>query len=127
MIRKLDHVGIMVKDADASLKFYTEIMGMSLLNRVAMGDGAELIFLGYPGSEDVELELISRGHDGLSPEGIVHHLAFTVGDIEAELERLKGLGVQLLDVVPREIPALNGTKIAFFLGPDGEHLELVQP
>lgn len=127
MIKKLDHVGIMVKDADVSLKFYTEIMGMSLLRRVELGDGAELIFLGYAGSDDVELELISRGHDGLSPEGIVHHLAFTVSDIEAELERLKGLGVQLLDVVPREIAALNGTKIAFFLGPDGEHLELVQP
>lgn len=127
MIQKLDHIGIMVKDAEASLAFYTEIIGMSLQSRVELADGTQLIFLEFPGSEDVQLELVSRGHDGLSAEGIVHHIAFTVSDIDATLERLKQAGVQLLDVVPREIAPLNGAKIAFLTGPDGEHIELFQP
>jgi lactoylglutathione lyase len=55
----------------------------------------------------------------------VNHLAFTVENITAELERLKEAGVKLVDEEPRVI--LNGTvKIAFFQGPNGEKLELVE-
>jgi lactoylglutathione lyase len=55
----------------------------------------------------------------------VHHIAFTVSDIEAELDKLRARGVRLIDETPRTI--LNGVKIAFFFGPDGERLELFQP
>ncbi|CAG7628151.1 Ethylmalonyl-CoA/methylmalonyl-CoA epimerase [Paenibacillus solanacearum] len=125
MIHKLEHIGVMVNDMDASVKFYTEVIGLQLVNRAKLDDGVELGFLSFPGSSDIELELIGRGSDGLSDSGKVHHIAFTVSDIEAEVERLKGLGVRMMDQAPRVI--LNGVKIAFFYGPDGERLEFFQP
>lgn len=127
VIHKLEHIGLMVKDVDVSVQFYTELMQMTLVNRVKLPDGVELAFLSFPGANDIQLELIGRGHDGLAEEGIVHHIAFTVSDIEAEIARLQAANVQMLDVVPREISALHGARIAFFVGPDGEHLELFQP
>jgi lactoylglutathione lyase len=125
MVHKLEHIGVMVKDMDTSIRFYTEILGMKLIERVKLNEEVELSFLGFPGSDDVQIELINRGHEGMSDEGLVHHIAFTVSDIEAELERIKNLNVRLLDETPRTI--LDGRKIAFFFGPDGERLEFFQP
>jgi lactoylglutathione lyase len=125
MIHKLEHIGVRVNDMDASVRFYTEVLGMRLVNRAALEDGAELGFLAFPGSEQVEIELIGRGSDGLSDSGKVHHIAFTVSDIEEEIARLKSHGVEMIHEVPLEI--LGGIKIAFFFGPDGERLELFQP
>jgi lactoylglutathione lyase len=125
MIRKLEHIGVMVKDMDASIRFYTEVLGMRLVKRKALKDGAELGFLAFPDSGNIEIELIGRGHDGLPDNGIVHHIAFTVSDIQAEIDRIKSLGVQLTDETPRTI--LDGDLIAFFFGPDGERLEFFQP
>lgn len=125
MIRKVEHIGVYVQDMEESIRFYTEVLGMRLAARKQVSPELELGFLSFPGSEQVEIELIGRGTDGMSDAGIVHHIAFTVTDIEAELERLKGLGVRLLDETPREI--LGGVKIAFFFGPNGERLEFFQP
>lgn len=125
MIHKLEHIGVMVKDMDASIVFYTEVLGMKLVNRVRLDEEVELGFLSLPGNENIEIELINRGHAGMSNEGLVHHVAFTVSDIEAEVERLKKLNVRMLDETPRII--LDGVKIAFFFGPDGERLEFFQP
>ncbi|WP_282939757.1 VOC family protein [Paenibacillus sp. RC67] len=125
MIHKLEHIGVMVKDMDASIRFYTEVLGLRLVKRVALADGAELGFLSFPGSEQIEIELIGRGREGLPDNGVVHHIAFTVSDIQSEIDRLKGLGVKLMDETPRMI--LEGDLIAFFFGPDGERLEFFQP
>ncbi|WP_028550093.1 VOC family protein [Paenibacillus sp. UNC451MF] len=125
MIHKLEHIGVMVKDMDASIRFYTEVLGLRLVKRVALADGAELGFLSFPGSEQIEIELVGRGREGLPDNGVVHHIAFTVSDIQSEIDRLKGLGVKLMDETPRMI--LDGDLIAFFFGPDGERLEFFQP
>lgn len=125
MIRKLEHVGVRVNDVDTSIRFYTEVIGMKLAGREKLADGVELAFLSFADTDNVEIELIGRGSDGLSDAGKVHHIAFTVSDIEAEWERLKELGVKLIDDAPKVI--LDGVKIAFFYGPDGERLEYFQP
>jgi lactoylglutathione lyase len=52
-------------------------------------------------------------------------LAFTVDNIESELVRLKESGVHLLDEKPRSV-LRDTVKIAFFNGPNGEKLELVE-
>lgn len=125
MIHKLEHVGVRVNDMDASIRFYTEVLGLRLVKRAALEDGVELGFLSFPGSDNVEIELIGRGSDGLSDSGKVHHIAFTVSDIEDEIARLKSHGVQMIHETPQTI--LDGAKLAFFFGPDGERLELFQP
>jgi len=124
-VKKLEHIGIMVKDMDESIKFYTEMLGMRLDRRVALNETVELSFLAFPGQESVEIELIGGVYgDALSSDGIVNHVAFTVDDIEAEIARLVAAGVNMIDTTPRTI--LHGIKIAFFYGPNGEKLELFQ-
>jgi lactoylglutathione lyase len=120
---KMEHVGIMVNDMDESLAFYQNILGLELRNREWLNDTIELAFLFFPEQPSVEVELIYGGP--VENEGIVNHLAFRVENIEAELARFKEAGVKLVDEEPRSI--LNGTvKIAFFQGPNGEKLELVE-
>lgn len=125
MIKKLEHIGVYVNDMDESIRFYTEVLGMRLVDRKRLANQVELSFLSFAETGNVELELIGRGTDGMPDAGIVHHVAFTVSDIEAEVKRLKELGVRMLDEEPRVI--LDGVKIAFFFGPNGERLELFQP
>jgi lactoylglutathione lyase len=120
---KMEHVGIMVNDMDESLAFYQNILGLELRNREWLNDTIELAFLFFPEQPSVEVELVYGGP--VENEGIVNHLAFTVESIEAELVRFKEAGVKLIDEEPRSI--LNDTvKIAFFQGPNGEKLELVE-
>jgi lactoylglutathione lyase len=120
---KMEHVGIMVNDMDESLAFYQNILGLELRNREWLNETIELAFLFFPEQPSVEVELIYGGP--VENEGIVNHLAFRVENIEAELARFKEAGVKLVDEEPRSI--LNGTvKIAFFQGPNGEKLELVE-
>ena len=120
---KMEHVGIMVNDMDESLAFYQDILGLELRHREWLNDTVELSFLFFPEQPSVEVELVYGGK--VENEGIVNHLAFTVENIEAELVRFKEAGVKLVDEEPRSI--LNETvKIAFFQGPNGEKLELVE-
>ncbi|WP_254842776.1 VOC family protein [Bacillus sp. MRMR6] len=119
----MEHVGIMVKNMDESLAFYQNILGLELRNREWLNESVELAFLFFPEQPSVEIELVYGVL--VENEGIVNHLAFTVENIETELVRLKEAGVTLIDEEPQTV--LKGTvKIAFFYGPNGEKLELVE-
>jgi lactoylglutathione lyase len=125
-ITKLEHVGVMVADLERSLAFYTDILGLKHLRTMLHTNGIiRLGFLAYPHSEDVLLELIEGYNSSLPAEGKVHHLAFTVDDIELERNRIKSLHVQLRDTEITVLP--DGSRYFFFYGPDGELLELFQP
>lgn len=120
---KIEHVGIMVNDMNESLAFYQNILGLKLRKREWLNETVELAFLFFPEQPSVEIELVHGGP--VENEGIVNHLAFTVNNIEAEMIRLKEAGTQLINEEPQII--LKGTvKIAFFQGPNGEKLELVE-
>ncbi|MDQ6600137.1 VOC family protein [Bacillus salipaludis] len=123
--KKIDHVGIMVKDIDASIKFYQEIVGMELKDKFIHSDESmTLAFLGFNGSDETELELIQGYNDNLPQEGKVHHFAVLVDDIEAEFNLIKGLDVKLIDEEITTLP--NGYRYFFFHGHDGEWVEFFQ-
>ncbi|MEK3881940.1 VOC family protein [Paenibacillus sp. PL2-23] len=126
-VKKLEHLGIMVRDIATSIAFYTEVLGLEHKYTMTHTNGViQLAFLAFAGHEDTELELIQGYNAELPAEGKVHHAAFTVDDIEAEFERLKGLEqVELRDTEITTLP--NGARYFFFYGPDGELLELFQP
>lgn len=126
-IKKLEHVGIMVKDIAQSIKFYTQVLGLRHIRTMPHSNGViTLAFLGYPDQDDVVLELIQGYNSELPAEGKVHHLAFTVSHIEQEFERIKALEyVKLQDNELTILP--DGSKYFFFYGPDGEFLELFEP
>ena len=53
----------------------------------------------------------------------LEHIGITVDDVDAEIERLHGIGAELKEG-PIDIP--NGPKIAFMAGPDDTRIELLQ-
>ncbi|WP_141505905.1 VOC family protein [Paenibacillus luteus] len=123
--KRIDHVGIMVQDMEASIAFYTNIIGFELKGRIPHTNGIiELAFLGFGHSDETELELIGGYNDNLPTEGKVHHFAVSVSDIEAEFSRLKQLEVVFLDDEITTLP--NGYRYFFVSGPEGEWVELFQ-
>lgn len=124
-VKKIEHVGIMASDLEASIAFYTNVVGLEHLETMTHTNGViRLAFLSFPGSRDTEIELI-EGYDGqVAPEGKVHHVAFAVDDIEAEYARLRELKVAGLDPELTTLP--NGSRYFFFAGPNGESIEFFQ-
>ena len=123
--KKLDHVGIMVKNMEAAITFYTEIIGFKLRDRVPHSNGIiELAFLGSGQAGETELELIKGYNDFLPAEGKVHHLAVAAEDVEIEFKRLQQLGVTFIDSEITTLP--NGFRYFFIHGPEGEWIELFQ-
>lgn len=124
-IKKLEHVGIMVKDLQRSISFYRDVVGLELRGTLVHTDPSiTLAFLGFPGTTETELELIHGYNDSLPQEGKVHHIAFTVDNLEEEIERLKSHHVSFIENEITTLP--NGTRYIFFSGPDGEWLELFE-
>jgi lactoylglutathione lyase len=124
MLQKVEHIGIQVRDLDRSIKFYTEVLGLSLRKRVRLNETTELAFLPLG---ETEIELICKATEyTFAKEGIVNHLTFRVEDVAGMLDRLRQHGVELIHQQPLFVEKL-GSRIAFFWGPDGEKLELFAP
>ncbi|MEQ7053098.1 VOC family protein [Paenibacillus alvei] len=125
-VRKIEHVGIMVRNIELSIRFYEEVIGLKLKGTLLHTNGViRLAFLGWDGADETEVELVEGYSGSLTEEGKVHHIAFTVDDIEAELARMKSLPqVELIDEELVTLP--NGSRYFFFKGPDGERLEFFQ-
>lgn len=123
-VSKIEHIGIKVAQLEQSLAFYTEVIGLTLLDIIGEpGDELRLAFLSFPGQTSVEIELIERVWTDLPDEGKVSHAAFTVTGIEAEHSRIAALQLPGLT----EVSTLaNGSRYFFFDGPDGEKLEFFE-
>jgi len=123
--KRIDHVGIVVKDFEKSIDFYQTIVGFELKGKITHTNGViQLAFLGFGNSDETELEIIHGYNDNLPSEGKVHHFAVHVDNLEEEYERVSKLGAQFVD---KEIVTLpNGYRYFFIFGPDGEWVEFFQ-
>lgn len=119
---ELNHIGLVVKDIDRSMNFYTNILGFSIGDYKA-DENLKLLLLH---NKTITIELIERSSDPMTPRkaGYWDHLTFQVKDIYWALEMLKAQKVELIDIEPRE--SLLGRKVLFFLGPDGERIEFIE-
>jgi lactoylglutathione lyase len=124
-VLKMEHVGVMVANLEASIRFYEQVIGLKHKGTLLHTNGViRLAFLGFEALNETEVELIEGYHAGLPQEGKVHHLAFTVDDVDAEYTRIQALAVQQLDEEITTLP--NGSKYFFFNGLDGERIEFFQ-
>ena len=106
MIRKIHHVGVVVRDMEQAMRFWRDTLGMPVHKLETIEDQgvkAALLTLG-----DSEIELLepvvedngiarylqSRG------EGL-HHVCFEVDSVDRDLDGLKSMQVELIDQVPR--------------------------
>ena len=112
----IEHIGIAVKDLQASIKFYEEVLGLECYAIEEVKDQKVKTAFFKLGGTKIEL-LESTDPEGpigrfieKKGEG-VHHLAFAVESIENALATLKEKGVQLVDQQPRK--GAEGLDIAF--------------
>ena len=112
----IDHVAIVVRDLEATIALYTQTLGFTQVYREIVADqGVEAVGLR---TGDAVIELL-RPLSEASPIAAfrgdaatkLHHTAYRVGDVRAELARLKAAGVRLIDEEPRR--GAHGNTIAF--------------
>lgn len=120
-ISKVGHVVLGVRDPQASIKFYTEALGMEMINLLDL-DGMKMAFLSF-GERDHDIAVIQVPDD--QPVGS-SGLAHTALEIEGGEDQLKELYKRLKDYGARvEFTADHIlTKSFYFLDPDGNRLEL---
>lgn len=124
-VRKLEHIGIMVKSIEVSIAFYEDVIGLKHLENAGhIDEQIKLAFLAFPDQSQTELELVEGYTGELANEGRVHHVAFAVDDVEQEYARIQALNLPELDTEITTLP--NGSRYFFFSGPDGERLEFFQ-
>lgn len=119
----LDHVAIAVKDLEAAVKYYVEVLGFAPpeLEEVAEQQVRTAIF-GH-GLGRIELICPTTSSSGVAKflekrgEGL-HHVCVEVADLEATLAELRAKGAQLIDQTPKL--GAGGAKIAF-VHPKGAH------
>jgi methylmalonyl-CoA epimerase len=113
---QIDHVAIVVKDLEATLRLYTQTLGFKeVFREVVYDQGVETVGL-EAGESFVELLLpldesspVARFRGDAATK--LHHTAYRVADIEAKLAELRAEGVRLIDERPRR--GAHGSLIAF--------------
>lgn len=101
---KVDQIGIIVKDVEATMKFYKEMFGIESLPAVDFELGFAKLRVGMLRLGELQIELIQvlEGksiHSKFIEErgGGLHHLGFFVEDVEKELARLGKYGIKVLE------------------------------
>ena len=121
--RGIHHIGVAVADLDEAVATYERLLGATVEARETIeSQGAEAVALHIAGGR---VELLAPLEDD-TPVGRflarrgpgMHHVAYEVDDLRAELARLDGEGVQLVDREPRL--GLYGLQVAF-IHPDAVH------
>ena len=121
--RGIHHIGVAVNDLDEAAETYERLLGARLEHRetleaqgveavsVRLGEG-RVELLGSLGEETPVGRFLARRGPGM------HHVAYEVDDLAAELASLASQGVELIDSQPRA--GLYGLQVAF-VHPDAVH------
>jgi|SRR6056297_147741 len=116
MVKKVDHIGVAVKNLEDSLKFYQDTLGLELAGvEVVEEQKVRVAFLPVG---DTEIELL----ESTDPEGPIakyidkkgegmQHIAYKVENIEEAIKEMEENGVRMIDKTPRY--GAGGAKIAF--------------
>jgi catechol 2,3-dioxygenase len=117
-INKVGHVVLNVKDVAASVKFYTEALGMEVM-RLREGNAAFLSF----GAQHHDIALFKASEDAEMGKLGLNHIAFQVDGGETELRHMYGRLVQYGAKV--DYTTDHGmTHSVYFFDPDGNRLEI---
>jgi len=123
-VTRLLHTRYRVNNLAASVKFYTEALGLVASRRHTSPRGAQLVFLATPNStEEIELCQMPPGAEPVKVQPDLTHLAFEVSDLAAFAAEAAAKGYPL-----SEGPTTtgSGSLIAFLDAPEGYEIELIQ-
>ncbi len=127
MIR-IEHIGIAVKDLEKAEQVYAKLLGSPSYKREVVEREGVITSFFRTGPNKIEL-LESTRPDGPIAKAIekrgegIHHIAFEVADIRAEMARLKAEGFQLLSDEPK--PGADN-KLVCFVHPKSANGVLVE-
>lgn len=124
----IDHIGIAVKDLKAATQIYSKILNAApVKTEIVESEKVETVFfetgeskvelLGPTAPDSVIAKYVAKKGEGL------HHVAFEVEDIHAELDRLRDEGFTVLNEKPKD-GADN--KLVAFVHPKDNHGVLVE-
>ena len=107
MIKKVEHIGIAVKDINSSTTLFERLLGAKpYKTEKVLSEGVNTAFFGIA---DQKIELLSSINKGSATEKFlesknegVHHIALLVDSLEFEINRLEGLGFQFISKTPKE-------------------------
>lgn len=124
-VRHIDHVTLVVRDVEASRRFYVGLLGMTEVPRPAFSFGGAWFQAGATLIHLIE-EHDRSGPAGYPVEVLVkssrnHHFAFEVDDAAAAAATLKQMGIPLIDDAKRRP---DGAIQMFLTDPDGHVIEL---
>jgi lactoylglutathione lyase len=122
----LIHTCYRITDIDRSVEFY-EALGFEEKGRMPIRDEATNVFMGLPDDgPEPRLEL-TFNHGRTEPYEIgtgYGHIAITAPELDATLDRLKGLGIE-----PERPPYTvrdGGSRLCFVRDPDGYRIEIIE-
>ncbi|WP_431132968.1 methylmalonyl-CoA epimerase [Psychroserpens mesophilus] len=127
-MKKIEHIGIAVKDIEASNDLFGKLFNQEhYKTEIVESEGVMTSFFKV-GPNKIELLQATNEESPIAKfiekkgEGI-HHIAFAVENIEAEIERLQGEGFKLIHEQPK-----NGAddKLIAFLHPKGTNGVLIE-
>jgi methylmalonyl-CoA/ethylmalonyl-CoA epimerase len=116
MIKKFDHVGIVIKDTEEVVSLFSNLFGFRITEpRTFPEEGFRSTLIS---KEEVTLELIEPiGSEGIMQKfvekhgGGLHHISIQVDDLEGEIKRLKTQGVKFVNEEPSRVSETS--KIVF--------------
>jgi methylmalonyl-CoA/ethylmalonyl-CoA epimerase len=133
MINRIDHVGLAVRDLDASIAFYERTFGMHLVHEevneeqgvreamLAVGDSGSCIQLLAPLREDSPIgKFLAKNGEG------IQQVAYGVDDIDAISTHLRDAGVRLLYDTPKRGTANSRINFVHPKDAGGVLIELVE-
>ncbi|MEI7735253.1 MAG: methylmalonyl-CoA epimerase [Ferruginibacter sp.] len=123
-----EHIGIAVKDLGVSIPLFEKLLNSNCYKTEQVA--SEKVNTAFFKAGDTKIELL----ESTEPDGVIakfiekkgegmHHIAFAVSDIYAEMERLKNEGFTLLNETPK---AGADNKLVCFLHPKGTNGVLVE-
>jgi methylmalonyl-CoA/ethylmalonyl-CoA epimerase len=125
-VKKVEHIGISVKNMDETLKFYTDVLGIKSSDiKVGGRPGAmKMANISLPGCS---IELLQNLDPKAPPvqADTIAHMAIEVDNIIEALSILKSQGATLIHEKPMQLP--TGRKVAFVIPKDSQvSIELVE-
>lgn len=122
-ILKLLHTRMRVSDLDETIRFYTSVLGLEVIERKTSPRGSQLAFLRVPNSEEL-IELTSFPPSGpVKVQEDLVHLAFQVERLEDTMAALAAQGIRITD---GPTTSSSGSRFIFIDAPDGYEIELIE-
>ena len=127
MAYEFNHVHLKAPDPKKTADWYVQAFNFQIVSDAVRPSGDRFIRCQTPDGVVVNISGARTGEQMGGGDATVHwgieHFGLNVDDMDAELERLKGFGAEVME---GPIDVANGPRIAFIRAPDDVRIELLQ-